>query len=289
LATKKKPTKKKATKKKAAKRKTPMSKADVARARGKEPEGPPVVGRLKAGKTKEVQINIPVPKEKTMEVVLVGDSPLVVHAWDEKAIRMMLTDHMKESGLSKKEKEALREPKDPFADMLGSLYHDSDGYLCFRSVAFKKAMISACRHVPGVTMTHLYGCARVLGEFCPLLGWPMNRMDMVKVGPTNNRQPDIRFRAEYAQWAVKLNITVIESLIKPEHVLNLLTWAGRTVGAGEWRVEKGGDFGSFHVASAAEARQISKKLEQHHIDELNPKNTGTVDILQKLKVLYEAA
>lgn len=53
---------------------------------------------------------------KKVNIRIVGDSPLIVHAWSEKAKRQMLEAQMK---VTKTKSKPIR---DPYADFIGSLY-----------------------------------------------------------------------------------------------------------------------------------------------------------------------
>ena len=60
-------------------------------------------------------IELPKLAIQTLKVRLVGDSPLIVHAWSPKALRAMADKQQKKAT-------AGREAKDPWADFCGSLY-----------------------------------------------------------------------------------------------------------------------------------------------------------------------
>jgi hypothetical protein len=51
---------------------------------------------------------------------------------------------------------------------------------------------------------------------------------------------------------VKHNANVMSA----EQILNLFSTAGFAVGVGEWRPERDGQFGRFHVATAEEMRLL---------------------------------
>jgi hypothetical protein len=68
-----------------------------------------------AKKTENIVEIKPIVK-KTVKVRIVGDSPLIMHAWDAKAKREILE---KEIGAKKVK---VREPKNPIADFVASMY-----------------------------------------------------------------------------------------------------------------------------------------------------------------------
>src|SRR5208283_2284464 len=85
-------------------------------------------------------IVLPTLNIQTAHVQLVGDSPLIVHAWSKKAKQQMLDKQMKRAKQAK-------EAKDPQKDYEESLYRSPDGGYCFPAVGFKSAAVDACSHV----------------------------------------------------------------------------------------------------------------------------------------------
>jgi hypothetical protein len=81
---------------------------------------------------------------------------------------------------------------------------------------------------------------------------PEMRTDMVRNAGIQ-RVADLRYRAEFVEWKMPLRIQYKEGQILPETIANLLQWAGDSVGVGEWRVEKGGDWGRFEVENVGAA------------------------------------
>lgn len=184
-----------------------------------------------------VSIDLPPINLQTMEITLVGDSPLICHAWSDKAKRMMLDKQMGKAQ-HKKDK------KDPEQDFKDSLYHLPDGGFGFPAVAFKAAAVSACRFAEGVKMTEARGAFHINGEMVEVQGVPTPREDMVRVGMGT---ADIRFRGEFKQWRVTLNVRFNASALSPAQIVNLFNTAGFGVGVGEWRPERDGSYGMFHV------------------------------------------
>lgn len=48
-------------------------------------------------------------------------------------------------------------------------------------------------------------------------------------------------------WTVRAEINILNEQIRPEYIIQSLNWAGVYNGCGDWRVEKGGNFGMFQV------------------------------------------
>ena len=178
-------------------------------------------------------------------VTLIGDSPLICHRWSEKAVKMMLDAQMKKARQAK-------EAKNPEEDFRSSLYPHPDGGYGFPAVAFKAAPVSACRFADGVKMSEVRGCFHIETDLVPIVGTPTMRQDMVRVGMG---AADIRFRGEFREWRTMLPIKFNASAISAEQIINLLNLGGFGVGIGEWRPERDGSFGRFHVASGEEVGQ----------------------------------
>lgn len=190
-----------------------------------------------------IAIELPRLDLRIMTIRVIGDSPLICHAWSQKAKQQMRDKQMKKAKSGK-------DAKDPEQDFRDSLYPLPDGGYGFPSVAFKAAAVSACRFADGVKMTEARGAFHVLGEMARIEGEPTMREDMVRIAMGT---ADIRFRGEFKKWAANLHVRFNAAALSPEQIINLFNTAGFGVGVGEWRPEKDGSYGMFHVASEAEA------------------------------------
>jgi len=205
-------------------------------------------------KTETVVELLPLNRQE-MEITLVGDSPLIVHAWSQKAKNEILDKQMKKA-------KAGREIRDPKRDFLDSMYWitsrpvDQDEAFSlavsgqarfgFPSTAFKQVAVAQAHKDKGLSKVAARSAFHVnLGqELAEITGTPHPREDMVKVGMGT---ADIRFRAEFANWSVKLLISYNQSAFSIEQIVNLYNTAGFATGIGEWRAERDGQSGMFHV------------------------------------------
>ena len=179
-------------------------------------------------------------------LTLAGDSPLICHAWSDKAKKMMLDKQMKKA-------KAGKEAKDPEQDFYDSLCPHPDGGYGFPVVGFKASAVSACRYVDGLPMTVARGAFHVNGELAKIEGSePTMREDMVRVGMGT---ADIRYRGQFDPWTVKLDLVYNPQALSLEQIVNLFNIAGFGVGIGEWRPEKDGQYGRFHVQDVTEAKR----------------------------------
>lgn len=209
-----------------------------------------------ATKKEVAPIVIPAIDIKNFEISIIGDTPLIVHAWGPKAMQMILDKEMK------KARAKGHDIKNPVEDFIESLYWlsrkpekfteeafeaalSSGAKFGFPSVAFKAAAVSA-GYRSGVMKDKVStnGAFHIMPDMIEIIGTPHMREDMVRVGMGT---ADIRFRGEFDTWKAVLPITYNASVYSMEQIINLFNLGGFACGIGEWRPEKGGNNGMFHV------------------------------------------
>ncbi len=174
-----------------------------------------------------------------------GLSSLLAHAWSKKAVTQMLQNQMMTKEEKKKAKEN-REPKNPQRDFEEAQYI-RNGKHCFPSTALKKAMGKAASAM-GINPTLVKHAVFIEGDFLVIHhARCVMREDMVNIGKWPNRVPDLRYRPEYQEWWTEISVEYRLDMITPEQLTALLQNAGFSVGIGEWRPEKDGQFGRFEV------------------------------------------
>jgi len=196
------------------------------------------------------------PKEQKAEIVaipaieigkstltIIGDSALICHNWSSKAKKEMLDKQMK------KAKQA-REAKDPERDYLESLYTvpGKEGFY-FPSVAIKAAAVDACSHIDGMTKVLARGAFHIIGDMVKINGEPRPREDMVRVGMGT---ADIRYRGEFPEWSITFDVRYNKRSVSLDQIVNMINVGGFAIGIGEWRPQRDGSFGMFHVAEGGE-------------------------------------
>jgi hypothetical protein len=196
--------------------------------------------RRAAGDTGEQEVKLEGLKLEYMTLRVQGTSPLIVHAWSQKAKKAMLDKQMKRAPKG-------HDAKDPEQDYQESLYTLEGGGNGFPSVAFKACAVGAGRYMTGFTMVYLRGAFHVEGEMVRIEGDPQPREDMVRVGMGT---ADIRYRAEFPKWSATLNIVYNARALSAEQLVSLFQMAGFAIGVGEWRPEKDGQFGRFEIEVA---------------------------------------
>lgn len=214
-----------------------------------------------AKKTEEI-ITIKPVEVKTIPIRIVGDTPLIVHAWSYKAKRELV----------EKTKASKKEPRNPFRDFVNSMYW-LDGVdpkdmteeqydelvkagkvrTGFTAYSVKMAGNAAAYRLGWVrNQMQLRGSYFLnpmddpTGDYAEIKGClPVIREDMVKIGMGT---ADIRWRPMYENWYMDLMLSYNASgEITLEEILNVINAGGYCVGIGEWRPERDGKFGTYHV------------------------------------------
>ena len=199
---------------------------------------------------------------KKVTVRVVGDTTLIMHAWSEKAKRMMLEAQM---GIAKGKKKEVKNPAD---DFIRSMYWltpmPEDGTMesfeeaiangarfGFPVTAFKQAAISAAYRMGWAKdKMSMRGAFYIDSDENGMIeihsDTPEMREDMVKVGMGT---ADIRYRGEFKNWYADLTISYnANGQYSLENIVNIINAGGYVCGVGEWRPERDGQYGMFHVA-----------------------------------------
>jgi hypothetical protein len=194
--------------------------------------------------TVETKMVLPKMNLQIFQITLIGDSALICHRWSEKAKKEMRDKQMKRA-------KAVREAKNPERDYKESLYEHPEGGYGFPAVAFKAAAVDACSQIESITKVEARGAFHIQGDMVKIEGKPNMREDMVRVGMG---AADLRYRGEFKQWSCTLTIRHNADVLSAEQIVNLFNHAGFAVGVGEWRPQKDGSFGMFHVGEEGETK-----------------------------------
>jgi len=186
-------------------------------------------------------ITIPKPEIESIEIKIRGTNSLIVHKWSEKAKKEMLDKHQKKASKGKE----IRNPKDEYEK---SMYKFPDGRYCFPAVAFKSAAVRAAKQCE-ISMTDARVFFHINGlnnerDMVEIKGEPCMREDIVKL---QGSKADLRYRAEFKEWEATLLVKYNSRSISAEQICNLVQIAGFSVGVGEWRPERNGQYGTFEI------------------------------------------
>lgn len=222
--------------------------------------------------TKSSIIDIKPINISTIDITIVGITPLIVHAWSDKAKRMILDKQMgKKVG-------AKHEIKVPYNDFINSLYwltlkpfngsNDEEAEAAFNNCVaagakfgfpvngIKQSIISgAYRAGLDVKQTELRGTFFLEGgtdasnaDMAEIVGpAPEIREDMVRVGGMS-KSADVRYRGEFKEWEIPLRLKYNkDGKYSLEQILNMVGFGGFCCGIGEWRPEKDGQNGMYEL------------------------------------------
>jgi len=205
-----------------------------------------------------VTISIPEIKLERHKLYLIGTAPLIVHAFPEKARKMMLDKQMKVA-------KGGRDAREPYEEFEAAKYILPDGRHGFPAVGFKTAAVTACTSLSDVTKVAARQAFRVAGmpmnadgvlkgsfvrtALVPLAAnEPMIREDVVRLSGIG-RTPEMRYRPEYPVWGVELDIVLNPQVVSIGQLGSMFQAAGHGVGIGDYRPEHDGDCGTFDLAS----------------------------------------
>jgi hypothetical protein len=171
-------------------------------------------------------------------------SPLVIHAFPEKA---------KQEIRDKQQKKAkkVKEERKPLEEYGAAKYFDEQGRECAPITALKKAIISAATAFDDITKVGLRQALFVSsadgpGQFVPIethggeLAVGVMREDAVTIG-INTR--GLAYRPEYKEWQLRIKIEFNPRIVSEEQLLALVDQAGWGVGICEGRPERSSALG----------------------------------------------
>lgn len=210
-------------------------------------------------------------REETTVIRLIGDTPLIVHKWDEKMKRMLPAGKAAYGSSDITEK---AEHPGMWESFINSMYwikgkpeeYTEEAFLAalnngaefgFRVESFKQAAIDAAytkkwipnkKGVKGLFFIEPdavddegYQLVKVQGD------WPVMREDVVILSGMS-RTPDLRWRGQFTHWYVDLKVRYdADGIYTLQDIINMLNAGGHYNGVGEYRPEKDGQFGMYHV------------------------------------------
>ena len=172
-----------------------------------------------------------------------GISPFIQHKWSKKAEQEMRDKH---AGVRVKNRD-VREPEQEFRD---AAYVCEDGRFGFPAGGVKSCLVGAAHKDIGLEKTLLKKSLFIIPDdpinylIALETDDPLMREDTVRVGAGST---DLRYRPEFRNWSMILNFEFDAQALTQQAILNLVQRAGFGVGLGEWRPEKGGEYGRFEV------------------------------------------
>lgn len=207
---------------------------------------------------REATVTIPPPNMQLAVFRITGTAPLMMAAFSQKAIESIkATQSAGTTARSRKKREA----RDFKADVEGSLHRTPEGWVGIPAVAFRAAMISACRLV-GFKMTVAKLAIFIEADgFDAVSGQPLVRLDAgdyetVTLGARNaNGNMDLRVRPLWRKWGAEVRVSFDGDQFTLDDVANLLARAGMQVGILEGRPDArqcvGLGYGTFRIGTSS--------------------------------------
>lgn len=206
-------------------------------------------------KQTEATISITQIKHDSIDIQLIGRTPLYCHRLAQKAKTQLLI-----GGRKKTAAERLEVKHHPMEEFRASMdvHHDRhpNAVVFFPATAFKGAMITTASELPQIKGTQVRRLIFLPHDLVPIFGYPKLKMDVTRSADIN-KTPDIRTRAFFEQWATEIRIEFARPALSRSSVCALLHNAGILCGVGDFRQEKGkGNYGSFRLANDDDAAAI---------------------------------
>lgn len=203
-------------------------------------------------------ITIPEIHLERHKLFLVGNAPLIVHAFPEKARKAMIDKQMKVA-------KGGRDARDPYAEFEASRYRLPNGSDGFPAVGFKNAAVTACTSLSDVTKVAARQAFRVEGQsmnsagaiknsfvrtaLVPLVAHePVIREDVTRLSGVG-RTAEMRYRPEFPIWGVEISVVLNPQVVSIGQLATMFQAAGHGVGVGDYRPERNGECGTFDVVS----------------------------------------
>jgi hypothetical protein len=198
----------------------------------------------------------PTQKTETLEIKeiemgefvahLLGASPMIMNRYGQKAWRELLLPSKSQNRASLEQ--SLKH--DPVAEFRGAVYinRDQKGQSAIHvpNGAIHGALSAVAIDIPGAKKAQMERLTRVTDVNIELFGLPQIFCAMVR-NSDQNHTPDVRTRPIFPEWACKVTIRFVRPILTERTVGNLLSAAGRIVGVGDWRGQKGGPYGAFDI------------------------------------------
>jgi hypothetical protein len=181
---------------------------------------------------------------KTLKLHVTGTTPLLMHN--------------PAGGMSQPSTKLGIKPKfDPEDDARASCYMDEGGGFYLPSPAFRSAVLEAAKgrkfgktFATTIVKGSVFAATEQTSLLDPDTGEVLRNYEVDTRRVMVQRNGVLRSRAKLPRWAGVVEFEYDEEFISPEHIVELLSIAGRTVGVGDFRPQKSGPFGRFVVAES---------------------------------------
>lgn len=202
----------------------------------------------------------------TATLVICSDTPLIINRWSGKAKDQMRAKHSKAPKQAKEARDQHRDYRESLYQMEGpkgtpaynspdkktgkTKAHKDFGSQGFgvKAISLKLAAVRGAKAC-GVHMTTAKAGFHVIGMGAESLvridgDKPYMREDAVR---NQTGVADLRYRGCFENWSITFDVRYNERAFSLDQIVNFFNTAGFCNGIGEWRPEKSGEHGMFHV------------------------------------------
>ena len=188
---------------------------------------------------------------QTVEVWVLGRSPLLLHAVSAKVNVTLLLGGHKKTGAEKAD--IKHHPYQEFQDA-AYIHASPETRLCFPGGGMRRAISTAALETAGTTKKQIERLMWIEEHNIPIWGIPEIHMAIVRNADIN-RTPDVRTRCILVEWCARFKTSFIAPTLHAGTVAMLLGNAGLVIGIGDNRQEKGaGSNGQFEIVEANDER-----------------------------------
>lgn len=196
----------------------------------------------------EKVVKIPKVEFGYAKITLVGETPLLVKKWSEKAAQQM-ADKQQGKAVAKKAN------RDPNQEYLDSMYiipgTEKKPVYAVHAGGLKKCVVSATRFAENIYKTDVRGAFMIInaapGQLIPIkTPGPQFDDQIGRIGGITKTASHI-YRARFDQWELSVDVKYMKNAISIEQILFLFEIAGFSIGLHEYRPERDGTFGTFSV------------------------------------------
>lgn len=195
---------------------------------------------------KDLVIQVDPIRDQTLRVSILGTRPLILNRMSEKARQQLLLP----SGRKNAAEKASSLKHNPLEEFRAAPYTLGDDgastYLALLGSMFHKGMAAAALDLPGAAKAQITRLAWIEEDRVPVYGIPELFMSVTRSADMN-RTPDVRTRVIVPRWACQIHVSYVAPNLNEKSVINLLSTAGVVSGVGDWRRQKGGNYGQYRL------------------------------------------
>lgn len=202
---------------------------------------------IRTVKKEDIAIEIQEIEMGEVKMNLFGSSPMIMNRFAFKAWQELLFPSIKQNraGLEQSLKH------DPYAEYKGAIYlsREQDSKktaIHLPTGSIHGAIASVALDIPGTAKAKIERLTKVVTVNVELYGIPEIFCAMVR-NSDPNRTPDVRTRPIFPRWGCAITISYVKRILSEKTVYRLAGAAGKIVGIGDWRGQKGGPYGAFDI------------------------------------------